>query len=107
MTETEHDLKEFVEAIVGETKAMLDVIETVKEECIAILDNDRDYSIAIEAAEEIRGELIRGTYSRVLSVFMQPPAAEADDEVEGTTLADRLGETASGQPTRAGRGQRG
>ena len=106
MSETEQDLKAFVEAIVAETKVMLDVIDVVKEECVAVLVNDRDYSIAIESADEIRSELIRGTYSRVLTAFMQPPEEEAA-EVEGTTLADRLDDQAGEQPRRAGRGQRG
>lgn len=116
MTETEQDLKEFIESVVDPTNFLVNVVDMTKDAWIAVLDNDQNRKIAIEGAERVRGELINRTYPQVLSAFMQPPEEDAGadegvdegaDAMGPTTLADQLGEQEQTPPTRAGRGQKG
>lgn len=109
-TTEEPDIKEFAEAIaeavIGETKLRCYLNEVIKETAIATFETDRDYSDIINGAEKARSKLLEEIYPRGQIALTQSSQEEETAEVEGTTLADRLGETASGQPTRAGRGQK-
>lgn len=92
---------EFTMVFAEESKMLTDVKNSTLKSLLMVFSSETAISSAVQGAAETEDMIIRGTYSRVMSAFMQP--APDDEDAEGDEGAEAEPDTGESGP-RAGRG---